>query len=329
MLQGISDLLPTTQWVSYGIVDAQGAGDEKPITFDKTFGPLVDVKLQPSADQVRCRVSSWCAGRGEGSYYPFIDGDEVLVVMPEGSGRGNPVIIGRLNNEIDAFPTVVAANEPSGNKFGFERIRAPYVVEFAAAYVMRNAITGSLLNFGADGTITAKDGYSDVLHMGPDFVGLQATDDTSTSPFAVPGSTLLVLQLNKQDACIDLQIQGSTQLKLTKENSFLASNGTFTVQTAGMPIAAEHVITTEATLNLLNAVLTGLGALSLPGALAGLLDPVTRSGILAAAIAYAAAPATGAILPPVAGALTTAMLAKLPNPTGLIPGVGCPGFLAT
>jgi hypothetical protein len=186
---------------------------------------------------------------------------------------------------------------------------------------------------GADGTVTLKDGFMDSMHMGPDFVGLQATDDPNTdSPILTPGSTLMVLQLNKKTPAIDIQLQGFAQLKLTKDNSFLATNGTFTVQTAGMPKAAEHVTTAEAVANILNGVLLGLAGLAAPGALSTLATPAVRSGILATAIAtcMAPVPGVGGVLDPaVASAISAALLTKLPDPDGTIPNIGCPGFLTT
>lgn len=120
----------TRSWVSFGLVHHQ---DPKQIvTFDEEYGcPLVCVTLQPSGSNVHCRVSSMVAGNGEGEWHPFVEGDEVLVVLPEGHESAGPVIIGRLNNSLDKFPMdSVAGQDPTTNVFAFRRRRTPFIEEF-------------------------------------------------------------------------------------------------------------------------------------------------------------------------------------------------------
>lgn len=315
----------TRQWVSYGTVDAEEAGG-KPVRFDK-IGPMVDVKLHPSAAHVTCRVASWCAGRGEGEYYPFVQGDEVVVLVPEGDERAGCVIVGRCNNEIDEWPTTVAGNDPSQNNFGFRRIAVPFVTEVRQSYVVRNAVTGALWSMGADGSLTFKNGFDGFLHVGPDFVGMQASNDTGQSPVQDPTKPQLVFQLNLQDEIIDMRVQAPTkfvQLKLDPANSLLAGGGTLSVQMGGAAVAREHVITTEAVSNILTNLLIGLAAFSAPGALAGL------TGAAPAVVAQALSLSGATPLNPlVSTAIAAAMVLKAPNPTGNLPAIGCPAFLAT
>src|SRR5579859_785093 len=105
--------MDTRQWVSYGTVDAD-TSDAKAIQFKdddgnpSPYGPLVSVTLQPSGVSLPCRVLGQVAGNGEADYFPFLAGDEVLVLLPEGDERAGAVIVGRLNQEIDAWPLIVA-----------------------------------------------------------------------------------------------------------------------------------------------------------------------------------------------------------------------------
>jgi hypothetical protein len=312
------------QWISFGTVDASTDG-QKAVTFDKT-GPLVGVKLHPSGAHVQCRVANWCAGAGEGEWYPFTDFDEVLVALPEGDERAGCTIIGRLNNSFDEFPLTVAGNDVTQNNFGFRRLRAPYCIETAQSYCIRNAMKGSMLMLEASGAITLKGDGNNSLHIGPDYVGLMALDDPAPDVPGVTTGTPLFVQLNRQKTLVDIQVQGYAQLRLKKTNSELTVTDKFSVITGGALTAPEHVTTTEAVLNLLDAVLIGLAALSAPGALGTLTTPTVRMGIFTAALTAAAAgsPNMAALVP----LIKTALSGKGPNPTGAMPNVGCPAFLS-
>jgi hypothetical protein len=313
------------QWFSYGTVDPSDE-NRKAVTFDKE-GPLVDVKLHPSGGHVRCRVASWCAGAGEGEYYPFIDHDEVVVAFPEGCERAGAIIVGRCNNSFDEFPLTVAGNDVSENNFGFRRMRAPYVIETAQSYCIRNAMRGSMLMLEASGAVTLQGDGSNYLHIGPDFVGLQALDDPAPDVPGVTTGTPMFLQLNRQKTIIDIQVQGYVQLRLKKRASELTAKDTFSVITGGALTASEHVTTIEAVMNVIDLVLQGLATFSAPGALASLSVPSTRLGLYAAAVwpmAVAGSPNMVALVP----LIKTALAGKVPNPTGTKPNVGCPGFLA-
>jgi hypothetical protein len=319
---------PTGQWVSWGTVDDESP-DGKPVEFDPDYGPLVDVKLHPSAAHVRCRVASAVAGNGEAEYYPFIGGDEVLVAIPEGDERAGCTIIGRGNNQLDKFPMTVAGNDVTGNQFGFRRMRAPYVIETAAAYGIRNAMNGVLFMLGQDGTVVLKDAYTGYLSLNPDWCGLQTTDDTSDLPTISPTATMMTLQLNKQSSNILLSVESATgfaRLTLGKQSSALMTNGTFAVAAGGV-LPTEHVATVEGVANLLTAIVMGIGAAGV-GGLPGLAVLAAAQTLVAAAVPIAAAPGTGTLNPAIYSAIKTALLAKAPNPTGAMPNIGCPGFVA-
>src|SRR5262245_23950415 len=102
------------QWCSYGTVDPE-TDDEKSVEFTDDYGPLVNVTIQPSGLPVRCRVASFVAGAGEGEWYPYIAGDEVIVMFPGGSEL-NAVIVGRLSNGLDKPAASVGGADPTENK---------------------------------------------------------------------------------------------------------------------------------------------------------------------------------------------------------------------
>jgi len=305
----------TRQWISYGIVDASAEGDH-PVTFDPDLGPLVDVKLQPSGAHARCRVASWCAGNGEGAWFPIVEHDEVAVSIPEGDEKAYPVIIGRLNNQIDAFPTVVGGQDTTKNTVAFQRTRGPFVMESGHSIFIRTAVTGSFLLMERAGNVTVSDGFKNFLHLGADFVGLQCSDDD--------GTVKAIMQLNRQDGLATIEVADSAKFTINADGTATLNAGsTMSVQAAGMT-ACEHVATIEGVCNVLASVLMGLAAFSAPGALAALAVPAAAQGIVAAALAVA----SGGSITLMKSAIDAALQLKQQNLTGVLPGVGCPGFLA-
>lgn len=83
----------------------------------------------------------------------------------------------------------------------------------------------------------------------------------------------------------------------------------------------EHAASIEAVVNLLNQIVVQIGVQS-PGPLTGAGLAATWIAIVNAALPFAGPP-TGNI-GPFAAALTAALAAKLPDPTGTAPGVGWP-----
>src|SRR5512147_1532249 len=151
-------------WVSHATVD-----DEDPVSFDADLGPLVGVTLQPSKEQCVCRVGMGIAGRGEGQYYPCVAGDEVLVALPEGSPRAGGVVVARLCNSVDRFPSgSVAGQDPATNSFGFRKQRAAHVHEVDGPYLVRQSASGALMSMDAAGVLTLRDGAGSALQFSPD-----------------------------------------------------------------------------------------------------------------------------------------------------------------
>lgn len=172
------------QWVSYGTVDA-GTAEQPPIIFKDAhgnpspYGPMVMVTLQPTGISVPCRVAGAVAGNGEAEWYPFVPGDEVIVVIPEGDERSGACIIGRLNQELDAWPLIVAGQDTTKNTFGFRRMRTPFIVETAAAYLIRSALTGSQIGIDSEGKVIINDGDQGSLAIGPEAIGMSSGDTES------------------------------------------------------------------------------------------------------------------------------------------------------
>lgn len=172
------------QWISYGTVDA-GTPEQPPIIFKDAdgnpspYGPMVMVTLQPTGISLPCRVAGAVAGDGEAEWYPFVPGDEVLVAIPEGDERAGACIIGRLNQELDAFPLIVAGQDVTKNTFGFRRMRTPFIVETAAAYLIRSALTGSQIGIDSEGKVIINDGDQGSLAIGPEAIGLSSGDGES------------------------------------------------------------------------------------------------------------------------------------------------------
>lgn len=313
------------QWVSFGLVD------EVPVDFDKDHGPLVSVILKPSEIEVTCRVSMQVGGNGEGEYYPFVEGDEVLVAVPGGNERGGCVIIGRLSNQRTPFPqTSVAGQDPSTNAFGFRRTKAPFITEADGPVMTRQAKSGAFLSLDEAGTVTLANGEKSALQLSADALTIQSGDGKSILQLDVTGGRAT---LQSGDAVLTLA--SSTAVPGT--SSIVAPN-VLQFSTAGAP-PAEHVITTEAVVNLvsgifnaLGVVLTGLGATPLTGAILGALyeDPAF-SIALATAIPLIAQRTQN---PLVAAALVVAFNGVTSKPVpvpGLgqtSPGIGCTGLLA-
>jgi len=305
--------MDTRQWVSFGIVERGGEGDNSPIQFTDEYGPLVSVTLQPSNITVPCRVGAACAGNGEGEWFPFLEQDEVLVAIPEGDERAGCTIIARLNNEIDKWPIEVAGQDPRKNNFAFRRLRTPYIIETASSYLIRSATTGAFFGISTDGRITIGNADGAYLSLNPDFIGLQ------------DGSGSLLIQLDLQDSAVVLEGNGS-KLTLSADGSNFVSKGTLSIGVGGgLPI--QHAATIEGVINLLNNFALQIG-IQAPGpltgvALAGLIIP-----LLNAAIAATIIPATGAItpfLPALTPVLQTQGLIK--DPAGQQPGLGSSNLL--
>lgn len=287
------------EWVSYAIVDADGESDEeKSVVFDEDLGPLVNVTLHPAGKQVRCRVASFVAGNGEADWYPFLEKDEVLVVMPEGSER-NAIIIARLNQSIDKFPTMVGGADVTKNNVGFRRVRAPYIFEFARSYLLTQVPTGAAFLIDKAGAIYLKDGEGSAMHIGADWIGFTMKD---TTDFA--------MQYQISDKKFNVSVDGGlSQLVLAaSDTSTLTTAQSFALATAGN-MAYWHAISLESVLVLFQAI----GALLAP-------TPLTPAQIATGIATASAMP----LDPAVQRAMMLALTVPAMPPS--LPSVACAGF---
>lgn len=273
-VQTIRDLLKgpgidTREWVSYGIVQTDSTEDDRAVAFSEEYGPLVNITLQPQGVDVRARVAGTVAGNGEGEWYPFQAGDEVIVLLVSGRYE-NAVIIGRMNQEIDKFPTLVAGNEVNTNTFGFRRIKAPYVTEVGNQYIIINSVTNAAFIMEEAGNVTLRNGDLSFLHLGSDFLGIQTNDGT------------LLMQMNLSTNKIRLAHNNdpgkpSFIFDMNGEASNLATGGTLAIGTSGN-FAQFHAVSLESVLAILMAYSSLIGAqITSLGGPAAYLAPVFAS----------------------------------------------------
>lgn len=310
-------------WVTMGLVDAGSPDNAIPVVeFDDELGPLVQVTVQPYNIPLRCRVAGSFAGDGEASYRPFVQNDEVIVVLPMGEERDCPTIIGRCNNAIDKWPTMVGGNDATKNTFAFDRTRTPYVFEAADSWLLHNAPTGAFISVAKDGKIVISNGDKAFIALNPDFIGMQ---DASGS---------LLLQIDVKGKAIVLQA-GSAQLQVGAASSAIMSTGPVSISGYGAP-PNEHATSAEALVNMIAQALTlewagaiaaiaaiggtPLTGTSLANALTPVFNPGAITGIVSAAIAAAATGSTAAYSAAIAAALV--LKPGLKNK----PSVGCAGI---
>jgi hypothetical protein len=293
------------QWFSFGTVDPD-TPQARSVNFTTEYGPLVNVTLRPSGAPVVCRVLHEVAGNGEGDWFPFLAGDEVGVVIPEGDEKAGCTIIGRLNQEIDAWPMQVAGMDATQNNFAFRRVRVPYVFETASNYLVRDATTGAFFSM-KDGTVTLSNLDNAFFTLGPDLLGLQSGDATA----------LVQVDVAAQQVVVEAN---GTKMVFDAAESMFYTTGTLQLGTAGNQ-AAEHATSIEAVCSLLQAFFAQI-AITSPGMLVGAsFAPPAVAALLNTALPLAAA------LPiaPIAAALTQAL--SVPKKAGVTAGVGAPGIL--
>ncbi len=324
------------QWISNALVERVD-----PVLFDDELGPLVSVTLEPGGEQVQARVGSGIAGDGEAEYFPFVEGDEVLVALPQGNPRGGAVIIARLHNKRAPFPSgSVAGQDPTKNAFAFKRTRTPFISEHEGPVMIRSSISEALISIDTKGTITMRDGQKSALQLSPDLFGFQS------------GDAKYLLQLDLTGGRFTLQVDDAlltlSSSKASPEASAIAVPGSLSISTSSNP-AAEHAISTEAVLNILAAWTQALGVAitaALPGVIvtpgAGApLGPLIGTplglvfsspaglGLLAAAATTAA---SGTLDPGIAAAIAAAFTSAQQKPPGAPgvgqtkPGIGCAGM---
>jgi hypothetical protein len=294
----------TRQWISNGVVNAD-TSTQKSVDFSGAAGPLVSVRLHPSDIDVRCRVASFVAGTGQGEWHPFVGGDEVLVAFPLGHERGGAVIIGRLNNGVDTFPTNVANQDVTQNSTT-TRISIPnFAWSVSNGWLLRSSVTSAQLALDVKGGWMINSGDLHFLNLSTQGVALSLVGMTSF--LSIDASTgRLVLSAGSGSG------PGKSIVTLDPGGNLYAS-------TQGSPPVG-HVATVEGMIATIASILTAFGLVIIP-------TPVSPAQTLAAVEAGIAA---SGVTPPYAGPIAAAVLAKLGIPrdiTGQIsPGLGSPGF---
>jgi len=327
----------TRQWCSFGTVRG-GTTEDDPCVEFVNDQPLVRVLLHPSLIEVRARVAGRIAGDGEAEWHPFVPGDEVFVGIPEGNERAGAVILGRLNNAIDRFPSgSVAGQDPRKNAFAFSRRKTPVIDELNGPVMLRSALTGGFISIDDAGVFTLRGGNPDDpnaakpapgLQMGPDGISMQDASAKFGISFGPTSGALLVLV---DDAVLSLSSSAGGK------PSQIGVPGVLALATNGNP-PLEHVTTTEAVANIIaNVFITlavPLAAVAVPltgSALAALITTWLAAPGFAASFTAAAAGPTSALNPAVLQAILAGyatMLQKPNTPSGqLTPGLGAPGLL--
>lgn len=292
-------------WVSIGVV----AEDVIDFDEDDYKQPFVGVTMQPAGVEINCRVASAAAGNGEADWVPFVKGDEVVVVLPGGAEAAGPIIIGRLNNAVDPFPTSVAGQPTKDNKFAFRRMRSPYILEAAGGILIRQAITTAFLSLDATGGAQLANGDGHYVAVKSDFLGFGTKDND------------LLLQLDLTNKVLKAEVGPNTVLQLAKEGvSMLATAGELHIGASGAP-TNKHAIGVEQVLVILQAFFTAIGV-ALPGALTG-------AGLAGATVAALNVALPAATLLPITPYNTTlaGALQVPPDPLGIKPGVGSAALL--
>jgi hypothetical protein len=297
-------------WVSIGIVDVD-TPQNRSVRFSDQDGPLpqplVNVTMQPSGLPVSARVLQGVSGAGVGQWHPFVGGDEVLLLIPGGDEGLGAVIVGRLSNSIDKFPTNVAGNDTTQNSLGFMRFSEPFVMESGTSLTFRVSSHGAFISLDPVGGITATSGSGHYLAIQDDLVSLQ-TKDTSCMVQIDPSAQTVFLQASDTQLLLQPTSSGA---------SHFLGPGTLSLITMGGGYAPGHAVTLEQVTVLLWALATGIGALLVPT-----LTPPEVVALVNVALAAAAA---GPVAPFVS-AINTG-LSTPPDPSGATPGVGRAGLL--
>jgi hypothetical protein len=311
--------MDTRQWISYGVVHA--ADPKKVVSFNtETKQPMVCVTLYPSQREVHCRVASTLAGNGEAEYHPFIEGDEVIVAIPEGDESAGCCIFGRLNNVYDEFPMEsVAGQDPTTNTFGFRRRRTPFIEELSGPIMFRSVPSGAFLSIDTAGVVSLRDGDKNAFQMSPDVFGYVNNDGTAVLQMSLTGKQF-IMQM------------GSAYMQLSddaNDPNTILTPGTLVIGTSGNT-PAEHVMTVEAFVCAMKNFVT------LYGTLLGFIPATTLDPMLATWVTASAAPGTGSLVdvPTTAAALAATFAMTIPKPPAdpvmglqLMPMLGCKGFL--
>lgn len=297
------------QWVSNGTV-VKETDDTLAVDYEGTdMGPLVNVVLHPSGAEVACRVAGHVAGANEGEWFPFVQGDEVIVVTPGGDEKGGCIIIGRLYNGVDKFPTSVAGVDTKKNNMAFRRMRTPFIFETQSTYMVRSATTKAFFALGKLGDWVLSSGDGHYVAVNADFITMQSNDNKFIIQMDMTGKAIT---LNADGAVMQLKAGGTDSVLLVPGRMLIGTSG-------GSPVG--HAVTLEQVVVLLQGLLQTIGSL-LPGPVIGATLAGTAIAMLSGAIAQAATLPVTPFLPAITAALTIP-----PDPLGIKPGAGVAGLL--
>lgn len=289
----------TRQWVSDGVV-MPDTPEQRSVVWDPTLGPLVHVQLIPSGTEVMARVSMGIVGNQEGEWMPFIGGDPVLVVIPQGDENSSCTIIGRTPNQIDKFPTTVAGQDVTQNNFSFRRQRPPHILETENGWLVRHATTGAQLGIDRTGQVIINDADGNRMFFGADAMGFTTADGTTT----IQATADNVVTVTAGDAT------GTTNLVIDKGQFQILTPGQVKIGSAGLgPLG--HAVTAEQVISFFYQVLSAL-------------PPPIPAAASAALLAAVAATGVNPIPAPMKAALD-ALMANPPDPTGQKTGFGRAG----
>lgn len=292
----------TRQWFSNGVVNASQPNAPS-VSFAGGIGPLVSVRLHPSDTDVMCRVASFAAGAGEAEYHPFVAGTEVAVALPMGHERGGAIILGRLCNGVDTFPTNVANNDVTQNNVSTRRTIPNYAWEVANGWILRSSTTTAQL------ALDVKGGW--MLNSG-DLHFLNLSSQGATLSLA---KMVSYLALDAATGRITLNAgPGKAMFTLDPAGNLYATGA------GRLPVG--HVATVEGMTAFVSACLTLFAANILPPA-----PPVTPAQVI---LVVQGGLAAAGITPPYstfASAVNAALAKPQSDPTGqALPGLGAPGF---
>jgi hypothetical protein len=238
----------------------------------------------------------------------------VLVLVPGGDEKNGGVIVGRLNQTLDVFPTTVAGQDVTKNNVAFKRMVAPYALESGTAIILRVAATGAALTLDPTGNTYLSSGSGAALYMRSDAVSLQLKDSTAA------------FQLDPSDDSAKIVAGGgNTVFHADGSQDSYQTAGSLSVSTGGNA-GVNHVITAEAVLNVLAAFLYAAAkAATAPPALVAFFAAFgTVPGAVGALFAAAAAGAPPLAPTPLDVQALNAAL-QIPKTNGAA-GVGSPGF---
>lgn len=261
----------TRQWLSYGTVLEEGNG-QKSVTY-VDGQQYVRVRLHPSELVVNARVLCKVAGAGEGESHPFVEHDEVLVAVPQGNERAGCVVLGKLNNALDAMPGVVAGNDTSNNAFTWTRTRTARAVESFGGDVVRDAKSGTYYGIGPDGGFSISTTDGGFLTVGPDSLGMQS----------VQGDMYCQANLQKGTWLIGTSAGAvNAFFMLGNADQGIYSPGKFYLATGGV-VPTQHVALWEGLLAYLETYITTFVAAAVATA-GGTVPPGTATAATTAAV---------------------------------------------